>query len=830
MLKPDKTTTQRRVSKEECDAKGVCYQELDALGTILDVNQAWLELAGRSRDNVIGRFAGEFVSSESMKHIEKNFPILKDYGEVNHVHFRFVCSNKTEIDVLLFGQSEYSDEHNFIKTHCWFAPLDYFSKNKSTFLSFLNDMKDLQTKLHGDAIHLDWAINSLNAFVITYEDTNITNVNKAVLDFFDCKTIAEFTQKIPPSFKKHLLKMLDMNRNKSLLHGEPSFELVNTTSQEIHFFDCQVTPIIYTENQHIIVLNDISETVKAQRALNYERELSEKYLEVAKVIMIALDTEANIKMINASGTQLLGYSKEEIIGKNWFDLIIDSDNKPSLQTYFKSIIQGDVSVPDNFENTIIAKDGSKRSVHWKNTLLTDDFGNITGTLSSALDITELKASQKQLEFLALHDPLTGLDNRQSLEILLDQSIKNAHRNSSLFAVCFIDLDNFKYINDRHGHKAGDELLIAVSKRIKDTIRESDTIARFGGDEFVILLDKITHENEIIRTVEKLIRAFNTPLNFAEHSMLITMSMGVSVYPNDANQISPLLQNADMAMYEAKQKGKNQYALYNQKMAIATFNRAQLINDLTAAISEDQFVMHYQPQIDQLTQKVVGIEALVRWDHPERGLVLPDDFIPVAEEAGLIISLGEKLLRKACLDITHLHNETAFNGHVAINISGVQIESQKFFSMLEKVLTETCTTPSSIEIEITESVVMSNPEQWVALFKKLKTIGLKIAIDDFGTGYSSLSHLSRLPLDKLKIDKSFIQNITTDSKARTVAQAIINLSHSMNMTTIAEGIETEAQKTFIAEQNCSVVQGFLFAKPMPLSELKAWLNQFEIKSA
>lgn len=614
-------------------------------------------------------------------------------------------------------------------------------------------------------------------------------------------------------------------------HAEDTdlLHLNSPVTQQSHYFKLAQHEVIGKDNQHVVVLTDVTEKIKLQTKFTSEKELSSEYLNIAKIMILALDLNGNITQINRAGRELLGYSKSEIIGLNWFDTFIPIEHQPMIRGYFNAMIMGDENIPHNNEGLVVTKEGKQRLISCKHTVLKNEAGEIMGTLSSAEDITDLKSSQKELAFLAHHDVLTGLDNRNSLLTRIEQAIKKSQRSKDSFALCFIDLDNFKFINDSYGHKAGDELLIAVSKRIKHAVRDSDAVARFGGDEFVILLEDFENNAEISNIAEKLVHIFSEPIKFNSHTMLITISLGVSVFPDDATTIDSLLQNADIAMYEAKRKGKNRYALYNKKMASEAIKRARIIQELTIAITDNQIEVFYQPLVNQTTQETVGLEALARWQHPTRGMTLPEEFIPISEEAGLIVPLGEMILRQACHDIVELQNQKLFDGYVSVNVSGAQIESSKFYKMLTKTLKETNIEPSTVEIEITESVVMTNPEQWNTLFKQLKSIGLKIAIDDFGTGYSSLFQLSQLSLDKLKIDKSFIHRLDKDKKARTVAQAIINLSHSMNMTSIAEGVETETQKAFLNEQDCEVGQGFLFAKPMSFTELKQWLLNLKKQS-
>ncbi|HHT00947.1 MAG TPA: bifunctional diguanylate cyclase/phosphodiesterase, partial [Thiomicrospira sp.] len=370
------------------------------------------------------------------------------------------------------------------------------------------------------------------------------------------------------------------------------------------------------------------------------------------------------------------------------------------------------------------------------------------------------------------------------------------------------------------------VLIAVSKRLQNLIRKTDILSRFGGDEFVFVLDHLSEKSELEVFAKKFLNSVRQPFNINGTIHSVSMSLGLSIYPKDGLTAMDLIENADTAMYEAKRSGKNQHAYYNSDIRLQQIKRYEMQQDLERAVEQSQFVVFYQPQIDHKSKAIVGLEALVRWQHPDKGLINPDDFIPLAEEFKLIIPIGEQVLRQACLDIKQLHDDALFTGYMSVNVSGIQIDSDLFLQTVNKILDETQVTPTLLEMEITESVVMTNPEKWIALFKNLKSIGLKIAIDDFGKGYSSLSHLSDLPLDKLKIDMSFVKRLPHDKKARAIAQSIIDLSENMGMVSLAEGIEKQEQQDFLEQQNCEIGQGFLFAKPMPFEALKTWLVEYE----
>ncbi|HHS99260.1 MAG TPA: bifunctional diguanylate cyclase/phosphodiesterase [Thiomicrospira sp.] len=579
------------------------------------------------------------------------------------------------------------------------------------------------------------------------------------------------------------------------------------------------------QQAYTTLLEDVNQLVRQKnQLLLVANERSQNYLDVAAVIILVLDVDGNINMINHKGCQVLGYDEADLIGKNWFDLCVPNESSGALKELYDGIIYHHQPVLEHLESEVLDRMGSTRMISWKNVLLKDEQGQVTGMISSGEDVTEIKKTEDQLAFLAHHDNLTGLPNRSLLNARLQHALQIAHRQPTLLAVCFFDIDNFKNINDSYGHDVGDELLITVSKRIQEIIRKNDTLARLGGDEFVLVLENLRDKTEVAVIIEKILVSFSQPMTIEDHTLSVTTSIGISLYPQDGLDVNSLIKFADTAMYQAKGDGKNTYAFYAEHMTEELMQRVYIQNDLKEALAENQFEVFYQPQVDLVTNKPIGLEALVRWNHPEKGLVMPSEFIQFAEESNSIQEIGYQVLRQACLDIKELHDEKLFSGYVAVNVSAIQLKDHNFISTLVDLIEETGIQPQWLELELTESVVMNETKEGIAMLSSLSKLGVKIAIDDFGTGYSSLSYLSELPFDKLKIDMSFIRNVLSDEKARTVAEAIIQLSNSMNMTTLAEGIEQKAQKEYLKICKCEQGQGFLFSKPKPLRKLKRWLKK------
>ena len=439
------------------------------------------------------------------------------------------------------------------------------------------------------------------------------------------------------------------------------------------------------------------------------------------------------------------------------------------------------------------------------------------------DISVVKKSEEKLEFLAHHDPLTKLPNRLLLQANLKQAIKRAKREDSKVAVLFLDLDRFKEINDTFGHSYGDEILKIVTKRFQSVMREEDTIARIGGDEFIMLIENVNEVNDTETVLDKALGVFDEKIVVYGHSFRLSVSIGVSIFPDDGIEIEDLIKNADTAMYQAKDAGRNTYRFYTQEMTQNLFAKILIKNEIDKALKNDEFVLYYQPQISINSNKVIGVEALVRWEHPQMGLLLPDKFIKEAEGTKQIIALGQLVLEKACKDAKKWVDDNHFSGRVSVNVSAVQIKQKNFYDIVTDALEKTGLDGKYLELELTESYMMENPKESIAVFEKLRNHGITLSIDDFGTGYSSLSYLKQLPIDKLKIDRSFIMDIPHDKDDMVITKTIIAMSKSLGFSVIAEGIETTEQHDFLKTEGCFEGQGYLYSRPIPLKSFEKFLK-------
>ncbi len=491
--------------------------------------------------------------------------------------------------------------------------------------------------------------------------------------------------------------------------------------------------------------------------------------------------------------------------------------------------------PYSLDLRIILPDGSPRFVHEEAEVTADETGRPIRMAGTTQDITERKAAESQIRLLAYYDGLTLLPNRLMFTEKLNQALENAQRQNRLLAMLFLDLDRFKQINDTLGHSVGDRLLQGVAERLRKCLRSGDTIARsndsrgmsdnvarLGGDEFIVSLTDLTRVEDVQKVAYRLLESLKEPFAIEKHEVFVTTSIGISLFPYDGTDLETLLKNADAAMYHAKDAGRSNFQFYSKSMNAAAEKRLTLENKLRRALERGEFMLHYQPLIDVETWRIVGSEALIRWKHPEIGLVSPAEFIPLAEETGLIVPIGEWVLRTACAQIRKWHDLGDRSLFMAVNISGRQFNQEALVATIEQVVHATGVDPKCLELEITESVLMHNAEETVQTLEVLKAMGPRISVDDFGTGYSSLSYLRRFPIHTLKIDRSFVNDVTTDPGDAAIVSAIIAMARGLSLEVIAEGVETPDQRTFLLQEGCRLMQGYLFGRPVPAEEFEKLL--------
>lgn len=488
----------------------------------------------------------------------------------------------------------------------------------------------------------------------------------------------------------------------------------------------------------------------------------------------------------------------------------------------------------SIDHRVLLPDGTERTVHAKGEAIFNGSGAANWMVGTVQDITDRKRTEEQIRYLAYFDGLTGLPNRTLFKEHLERAMLYATRHNKMIALLFLDMDRFKNINDTLGHDAGDKLLKEMAGRLKTSVRKTDsvshegpelvgTVSRLGGDEFTILLSDIVQIQDVSRVARRILEALAFPFLLDGNEIVITASIGISIYPNDSTDIVNLIKDADTAMYRAKELGKNNFQFYTQSMNDKAFELLVMEGQLHKALEREEFFLHYQPQVDIRTGRIIGVEALVRWQHPELGMVSPASFIPLAEETGLIIPIDEWVLKTACSQNKKWQTAGLSPIKISINLSAKHFVRINLMETIAKIVNDTGMDPHYLDLEITEGVLIKNVKELITIFQELKGIGVSLLIDDFGTGYSSLSYLKKFPLDVLKIDQSFIGEITTDSGSAAITKTIIEMAHNLNLRALAEGVETEAQFTFLLENGCDLFQGYLFSKPQPAEEIVRFLQ-------
>jgi len=548
----------------------------------------------------------------------------------------------------------------------------------------------------------------------------------------------------------------------------------------------------------------------------------------AVMIVSAADSEMPLVYVNRAFERTTGYGREEVIGRNCRFLQGADRDQPELEKIRRAIAeQHDAqALLRNYR-----KDGS---LFWNMLYVTPVHdprsGAVTHFVGVQYDITEIKRYQDELEHQANHDALTGLANRNLLRDRLQQSLALAHRYERPFSLAFIDLDNFKLVNDSLGHDIGDRLLKIAGERLVSCVREGDTVARLGGDEFVLLITEQDRDDSVYRIVQRVMAEISQPFVIDQREFKVTCSVGIANFPRDGEDADTLLRNADTAMYRAKDLGRNTFQLYSSEMNANFGERLTLETDLWNALERDEFVLHYQPKVDLKTGRIIGMEALLRWQHPVNGMIPPGKFIPVAEESSLIVQIGKWVLREACRQNQAWQDDGLRYVPIAVNISARQLHDKDLIETVRTTLESTRLRAEYLEIELTESAVMSNTDEAVNTMAALRGMDVRISLDDFGTGYSSLSYLKRLPVTGLKIDQSFVQDVATDPDDAAIVRAIVAVAQELMLDVTAEGVETVEQLEFLKAHGCGEAQGYYFARPAPASEIRALLERGSLPAA
>ena len=611
---------------------------------------------------------------------------------------------------------------------------------------------------------------------------------------------------------------IEMDASQSF-HGE----LLHHRKDGVTFWgELSVTPVFDPQGQQVQfvgVLRDIS----ARREAEAQRRLASQVFEQGSEGVIITDACCSIVKVNSAFTAISGFSAEEVLGQN--PRIFSSGHQDAA---FYSQMWDEIRRTGHWEGELWSrrKDGSIYPEWLSISRAVDDAEEVTHYIGVFSDITQRKASEDHIRHMAHFDALTGLPNRVMLNDRTVHAIQVSTRSSKPMALVFIDLDHFKHVNDSLGHAIGDRLLQSLARRLKAALREQDTLSRVGGDEFVLVLPE-TDANGAAHVASKVLKVAQSPMRIGQHELTVTLSMGIAIYPSDGADFDALSASADTAMYRAKQDGRNSYCFYTSEMHAASARVLTLENGLRRALDRGELHLHYQPQRSLHSGQVIGVEALLRWQHPELGAVPPAEFISIAENCGLIHTIGEWVMRTALQQLRVLLNQGLGPLTMAVNLSAVQFRQPNLPELVAKIVGQAGVDASCLELELTESVASHDPLAAIAMMSRLHASGVQIAIDDFGTGYSSLSYLKRFRASRLKIDRSFVQNLVDSTEDQAIVTAIIHIATSLGLRTVAEGVETETQLESLRRSGCDEVQGYLFSRPLTPDRLEAFVKEHRL---
>ncbi len=558
-----------------------------------------------------------------------------------------------------------------------------------------------------------------------------------------------------------------------------------------------------------------------QRERDDELRQAAVVFEASSDAIMVLDADGLIRMVNSSFSKITGFTETDIVGKSPRLLRATREDERRYDTMWTSVLKHGHWRGELWRR----KKSGETYPEWTSiTAVKDSQEKVLEYVIIGSDMSERKYAEDRILYQANYDQLTNLPNRNLFMDRLHQSLQRVQREGTVLAVLFIDLDRFKNINDSLGHSAGDKLLVKVAKVMKQTVRESDTIARFGGDEFAVILSPIYGPKNASRVASALLEALSSPLDIDGYEAIIGASIGISMYPADGTVEEELVKNSDTAMYRAKESGRNNYQFFTEEMQQSAKDRLTMEHDLRQAIERQELRLVFQPQIDVTTKNLSGAEVLVRWQSRDKGLISPGEFIYLAEDTGLIVPIGEWVLRQACLQYKRWQNAGVAPPYLAINVSGRQFKMEGFSQSVLNIIEETNLSSENVELELTESFLMDDQEFAINTLLELKEMGFQLSIDDFGTGYSSLSYLKKFPIDRLKIDRSFVQDIEHNKEDYAIVRAIIDLSHTLNITVIAEGVEEEGQRRLLEELDCDIIQGYYYSRPLDGVAFTLYLQQ------
>jgi len=575
-------------------------------------------------------------------------------------------------------------------------------------------------------------------------------------------------------------------------------------------------------------ITDVTERKRFERHLREERDRARSYLELAGTMIVVLNTDGSIAVLNRAAHELLGYDDGKLLGRNWFNTCVPPEERVAVHIAFDRCIQGEPAddEEEGLEHSVLTRSGAFRIVSWKNAVMRDEHGRVNGVLCSGVDITERREAERQVSYLAYHDGLTGLPNRALLEEHLRKALARSRRTGNSVGLLFVDLDGFKLVNDSLGHAAGDDVLREAAERLAMTTRASDLLARQGGDEFLLLMGDVAKdrdpEDAAVKASARILEALSEPFHVAGAEFQLGASIGIALYPRDAHDPEGLLKAADSAMYRAKRGGRGAYAFAEAGGSADARARLSMTTRLRRALARDELELHFQPVFDVATRELVSAEALLRWNDPTEGTIAPGVFIPVAEETGLIEGVGDWVIDRLCRHAREW-SDSGLPTHLSFNLSLRQLHGGGVAEKITECVNSYGLSAEHFIVEITESTAMTEHVRVEPQLRHLHEAGFMLAIDDFGSGHSSLARLRELPVDILKVDRAFLAAAPDDVQASAIVTAVLSLAGGLGMTTVAEGVETEAQHRFLRDARCPLAQGFHLGRPMPVAAMTQLLQ-------
>lgn len=779
-------------------------------GITLDFNDAFSELTGWSRESGIGVAADQLTRFADPADLDRIGDAIERDGEVSGFESVLVTRDGRAREVSLSGR--YGEIDGAL---CIVTVLRDISESRRTEAA-LRESEEKFLRVFN---------RSPDAMCITrLADFVVLDVNDHLVDLFGIdrsiligRPLSDFRSAFGDDvLERHERLLAEVGDDDVAGYANLETE-IRSASATIPVLVSSTVVEINGEACAISLLKDMSDLRRAQAQLEESEARFRGAFEHAPIgMMLVNPDDDSITQVNRILCDLLGRAPHELLGSSAEGLVPEEDR--SAYTAFRDAILQGHGEDDLIESRFQRSDGS---ILWANRHMVvqrSSDGTPVLVIVQIADITEMKQNREHMEKLAFYDTLTDLANRRLFNDRLEQAVKHAVRTSEPAALMYLDLDNFKRVNDTLGHEAGDELLRAVAERVRTCVRDEDTVGRPGGDEFTILLNHVHDARAAGKVARKIIDSLDEPIRIGSHELRVTTSIGVTLAPEDGTDTQTLMKNADLAMYRAKERGRDTYQFFSEDMNTRAMERLVIENQLRTALDEHQFALYYQPKVRIDNGEIVGVEALLRWNHPTRGLLAPDAFIQVAEESGLIVTLGEWSLHEACRQVRGLHELVAEPMHVAVNLSARQFADPGLVDLVGAALASAGLDAKWLELEITETMLMEDIEEAILTLDALRQLGVSLSIDDFGTGYSSLNYLKRLPIDYVKVDRSFVSDIPQNADDMAITAAVVAMAHRLDLRVVAEGVETPAQLEFLKEHRCEYGQGYLFGPPLPFERI------------